>query len=221
MTYQAFIFDLDGVITDTALHHFRAWKMLADRLSIPFDEHDNEKLKGVGRMESLDLILEKGKQTFSLDEKIALTDKKNADYLELIKSITPADILPGVTDAFAILKQKKIRIGLASASKNATFVVDRLGMLDQFDYIADAAKIPRGKPAPDIFLDVAKAFGLSSDACVGVEDAAAGVDAIKSAKMFAVGIGEPEVLAKADLIFPSMRAFDVERILASYSRKAS
>lgn len=213
MTTQAFIFDLDGVITDTALHHFRAWKMLADGLGIPFDEHDNEQLKGVGRLESLELILAKGGQQLSSGEKTALTDKKNADYLELIKSITPADVLPGVTEALATLKEKKIRIGLASASKNATFVLERLGMLDQFDYIADAAKIPRGKPAPDIFLDVAKAFGLSSDACVGIEDAAAGVDAIKSADMFAVGIGEPDVLAKADLIFPSMRAFDVERIL--------
>lgn len=214
MTFQAFIFDLDGVITDTALHHFHAWKMLADGLGIPFDEHDNEKLKGVGRLESLELILAKGGQQLSSGEKTALTDKKNADYLELIKSITPADVLPGVTEALATLKEKKIRIGLASASKNATFVLERLGMLDQFDYIADAAKIPRGKPAPDIFLDVAKAFGLSSGACVGIEDAAAGVDAIKSADMFAVGIGEPDVLAKADLIFPSMRAFDVERILS-------
>lgn len=217
MTFKAFIFDLDGVITDTALHHFRAWKMLADSLGIPFDEHDNEKLKGVGRLESLEMILEKGNQRFSPDEKTRLTDKKNADYLELIKSITPQDVLPGVPEAFAILKQKGIRIGLASASKNANFVVGRLGMLDQFDYIADAAKIPRGKPAPDIFLDVANTFGLPSSACVGVEDAAAGVDAIKSASMFAVGIGDSSVLAKADMIFPSMQALNVERILEGHA----
>lgn len=215
MSIQAFIFDLDGVITDTAEHHYHAWKMLADRLGIPFDREKNEKLKGVSRLESLELILETSTHTFSPEEKTSLTDRKNADYLELIASITPADVLPGVPEAFDALKKKNIRIGLASASKNATFVVERLGMLHSFDYIADAGTIARGKPAPDIFLDVAKAFRLPSSACVGVEDAAAGVDAIKSANMFAVGIGEPSVLAKADMIFPNMKAFDVERILAA------
>lgn len=216
MSTEAFIFDLDGVITDTAEHHYLAWKMLADRLGVPFDREQNERLKGVSRMESLELILEGSSLTFSDAEKTALTDRKNADYLELIASITPKDVLPGVPELFDALKQKKIRIGLASASKNATFVVDRLGMLGQFDYIADAAKIPRGKPAPDIFLDVAKAFSLPSSACIGVEDAAAGVDAIKSAGMFAVGIGEISVLAKADIVFPSMRAFDIGHVLSSH-----
>lgn len=215
MNIQAFIFDLDGVITDTAEHHFHAWKMLADRLGIPFGREDNEKLKGVGRLESLELILETSARVFSPEEKTALTDRKNADYLELIASLTPEDVLPGVAQAFEALKRRHIRIGLASASKNAAFVVDRLGMTAQFDYIADAGKIARGKPAPDIFLDVANAFGLPASACIGVEDAAAGVEAIKSAGMFAVGIGEASVLSRADLVFPSMRAFDVERVLAA------
>ncbi len=212
MTYKAFIFDLDGVITDTAHYHFLAWKRLADRLGIPFDEHDNERLKGVSRMRSLELILEKSTKTYSPEQMHEMAERKNDDYKELIAEITSHDILPGVAEVFAWLKAKHYKIGLASASKNAAFVVERLGITRDFDYIADAAKIPNSKPAPDVFLDVAKAFNLPSSMCVGVEDAAAGVQAIKAAGMFAVGIGDPAVLYEADLVFPSMAAFDSKKV---------
>jgi len=213
MTYKAFIFDLDGVITDTAHYHFLAWKRLADRLGISFNEQDNERLKGVSRMRSLEIILEQSTKTYSLAELDAMAEHKNDDYKELIADITPRDILPGVAKIFAWLKANGYKIGLASASKNAAFVVERLGMTRDFDYIADAAKIPNSKPAPDVFLDVAKAFNLPPAVCVGVEDAAAGVEAIKAAGMFAVGIGDPAILHEADIVFPDMTAFNSKKVV--------
>ncbi|QQR90917.1 MAG: beta-phosphoglucomutase [Myxococcales bacterium] len=213
MSIKAFIFDLDGVITDTAVYHFMAWKKLADELGIAFDEKDNERLKGVSRIRSLEIILEKSDKQYSAAEIDTLADIKNEDYKALIRTITPKDILPGVKQAFAWLKSHEIKIGLASASKNAAVVVEALGMTKDFDYIADAAKIKNSKPAPDVFLDVATALKFSPGQCVGIEDAAAGIEAIKTAGMFAVGIGDAKILNQADLIFSAMSHFDPETVL--------
>jgi len=202
MAFKACIFDLDGVITDTAHYHFLAWKRLAESVDVPFDEEDNHQLKGVGRMESLAYILAKSDRTFDEAARERLAEQKNDDYKNLIREISPADLLPGIVEAFDWLTERGIKIGLASASKNARPVIESLGVADRFHYVADAAQIPRGKPAPDIFLDVATAFGLSPEDCIGVEDAAAGVTAIKSAGMTAIGIGDPVILAHADLILP-------------------
>ena len=203
MSFNACIFDLDGVITDTAHFHFLAWRRLAESLSVAFDLTDNDQLKGVGRMESLDYILGKGGIILPQAEKERLATQKNDEYRQLIGGIAPSDLLPGIDAAFAWLRERGIRIGLASASRNAPEVIKGLGIADMFDYVADAGQIPKGKPAPDIFLDVAEAFGIAPKDCIGVEDAAAGVTAIKSAGMRAIGIGDAVVLAEADIILPS------------------
>lgn len=215
MTQYACIFDLDGVITDTAHYHFLAWQRLAHSLGIDFDETDNDRLKGVGRMESLAYILAKSGRTFSHDEQVALAQRKNDDYKQLIRDITPADLLPGIRDAMVWLQQKKWRIGLASASRNAPQVIESLQIADVFDYVADAGQIPNGKPAPDIFLDVAQAFGLSVTQCLGVEDAASGVTAIKAAGMYAVGIGSPKILGHADIVLPTPEGL-AEKVFARF-----
>lgn len=159
---KAIMFDLDGVITDSAKFHYLAWKELADELKIPFDEEYNEKLKGVSRMESLDLILENGQQKdkFTESQKMEMAEKKNDNYKELIKQIEPKDILPGIKELLVELKQEGIKTGIASVSRNAFFIIDRLGLNDYFDHIVDAAQVKNAKPFPDIFWKVQKRWVL-------------------------------------------------------------
>jgi beta-phosphoglucomutase len=200
---EAFIFDLDGVITDTAEYHYQAWEKLAKLIGITIDRTFNEQLKGVSRMESLERILMLGNKQheFTYEEKVKLATIKNDFYKELIKNITPADILPGINELLEDLKSNQIKIGLASSSKNAFDVIDRLNIGQYFDYIVDPATVKHGKPNPEIFMRVADAMNVPYMNCVGVEDATVGIDAIKSAGMFAVGIGDENVLSKADLVF--------------------
>jgi beta-phosphoglucomutase len=199
---KAIIFDLDGVITDTAEQHFLAWKKLADDLGAPFDREFNEKLKGVGRMESLELILENGnlQNNYTIEEKMELATQKNEHYKQLIEEITPADILPGINELLHELKENRIKVGLASASKNALTVLDRLAVTEFFETIVDVTTLANGKPDPEIFLKAAELLNVSIENCVGIEDAEAGIQSIKSAGMFAVGVGTPELMAKADII---------------------
>lgn len=201
-TLKAVIFDLDGVITDSAKYHYLAWKELADELGIDFDEAYNEKLKGVSRMESLELILANGHacDKYTDEEKFRMAEKKNDNYKELIKQITPNDILPGVYVFLKELRAHDIRIALASVSKNAPFILKQLELEAFFDYVADAAKVPNAKPFPDIFLAGMEAFGLKPEECIGVEDARTGVEAIHRAGMKAVGVGTPSEMEEADLI---------------------
>jgi len=216
---KAVIFDLDGVITDTAHYHYLAWKALAESLGIAFDAAFNEKLKGIGRMESLELILEQGGQAdqYTLAEKEAMAARKNREYQSLITKMTPEEVLPGIPELLTQLKADGLKIGLASASKNAFTVLQCLNMTADFDYVADAAKIPHSKPAPDVFLDVAQAFNLEPKLCIGVEDAAAGIESIHRAGMFAVGIGDAEHLSAANLLFPSPQSLDLAAIYQAYS----
>lgn len=199
---KAVIFDLDGVITDSAKYHYLAWKELADELHIPFDEAYNEKLKGVSRMESLELILTNSpqKRNDSQAEKLAMAEKKNDNYKELIKQITPNDTLPGILEFLKALKQEGMKIGLASVSKNAPFIIGQLKLEPYFDYIADAASVPNAKPFPDIFLACVDDFGLLAQECIGVEDARTGVESIHRAGMKAVGVGTVSEMEEADLI---------------------
>lgn len=213
MTRTAFIFDLDGVICDTARFHFTAWKRLADHLGIPFTEQDNERMKGVDRLGSLEMILALGGKPRSAAEKQQLCDQKNADYQTLIADMSPRDVFPGVHDILAQLKRRDIRLGVASASRNAGFILDRLELTAAFDYVADSNLIKNNKPDPEIFLTVAEALATPPARCVGIEDAAAGVAAIKSAGMYAVGIGAADVLHQADIIFPDVQALDLTRVL--------
>lgn len=205
--YQAVIFDLDGVITDTAAFHFEAWRKMACELGIEIDLTFNENLKGLGRMESLDAILAFAGVELSQSEKQDWAARKNAYYLELLKDLSPEDCFDGVPELLTRLREKGLKLGLASASKNVFTVVEALALTLAFDFIADANKVANSKPAPDIFLAAAEGLGLSPDVCIGVEDAKAGVEAIKLAGMFAIGVGDATELAEADIVIKDTHEF--------------
>ncbi|HRE27287.1 MAG TPA: beta-phosphoglucomutase [Anaerolineales bacterium] len=211
--YRAIIFDLDGVITDTARYHYLAWKRLAEGLGVPFDEAFNEGLKGVDRMGSLDLILRRGGLDPDVAERLRLADQKNDDYRQLVATMTRADVLPGALEALEAARGLGLKVGLASVSKNAGTILERLEITSFFDVVADANLIRRGKPDPEIFLTVAEQMGIAPADCIGVEDAAVGVQAIKSAGMLAIGVGDPVILAQADRVVPSLVGFDLAALL--------
>ncbi|MGM9987463.1 MAG: beta-phosphoglucomutase [Bacillaceae bacterium] len=212
---KAFIFDLDGVITDTAEYHYLAWKALGEELHIPFDREFNESLKGVNRMDSLERILAKGhrENDFTYEEKEALATKKNELYKTFIKQITPADVLPGVISFLKAIKEKGMKIGIASASKNAFEVIDRLEVGEYIDYIVDAATVVHGKPHPEVFMKAADALHVTYKDCVGIEDAEAGIEAINAAGMYSVGVGEAQSMAKANMIVENTSQLSLERIM--------
>ena len=205
--FKAVVFDLDGVITDTAHYHYLAWHALAESEGVHFDHAFNENLKGVDRMGSLNLILAGSSKTYSMEQKLALADRKNRQYVELIATMSQADLLPGALEALAAVRAAGLKIGLASVSKNAFTVLDRLGIRERFDYVVDAALVANSKPHPEIFLNAAAALGVAPADCLGVEDAVAGVASIKSAGMFALGVGSPAVLTQADRVIPSLAEF--------------
>ncbi len=206
---QAVVFDLDGVIADTAVVHHAAWKQLADEIGVPFDDAVGERLKGVDRMASLEIVLERAPRSYSAAEKHELAERKNAYYVQQIDRFGPQHLLPGAREAIAACRAAGLKLALASASKNAPRLLERLGIADLFDYVVDAAGIERSKPDPEIFLAAAAGLGVAPAHCLGVEDAAAGVAAIRAAGMSAVGIGDPHALAAADRVLPDMTAFDI------------
>jgi beta-phosphoglucomutase len=208
--FDAVIFDLDGVLTDTAHYHFLAWKRLADSLGIAFDEAANEHLKGIDRMGSLDLILGDAATAYSIERKLALADEKNDHYRQLISTMSPADLLPGAREALQAVRGAGLKTGLASVSKNASTVLERLGITSLFDDIVDAATIARSKPDPEIFLTAAAHLAVDPARCLGVEDAIAGVRAIKAAGMAALGIGDPAVLVEADRVIAGLHLFSLD-----------
>ncbi|MFC3210292.1 beta-phosphoglucomutase [Planomicrobium okeanokoites] len=222
---KLFIYDLDGVITDTAEFHYLAWKKLADELGIPIDRHFNEQLKGINRMDSLDRIL--GQATspidFSEQEKIGLATRKNGYYLELIEAINPNYILPGIGDFLEANKQSGIKIALGSASKNAARILDKLELTGYFDYIVNAAEITKGKPDPETFTAAADALNIPYSDCVGIEDAAAGVEAVNRAGMFSVGVGDDAHLSHADYLVGNTQELEFQKILDEFenNRKQS
>lgn len=205
--FTAVIFDLDGVITDTAHYHSLAWQRLAEAEGVPFDAAFNEQLKGVDRMGSLDLILGAAAGQYTLAQKLALADSKNRHYLALIASMSTSDLLPGAAAALAAVRAAGLKIGLASVSKNAFTVLDMLGIRDCFDVIVDAAHVTHSKPHPEIFLSAAAQLGVAPADCLGVEDAVAGVAAIKAAGMYALGVGDPAVLTQADRVISGLDQF--------------
>jgi len=215
---KAVIFDLDGVITDTAEYHFLAWKVLCEELKIPFSREFNEALKGVSRLESLEKILALGgkQQMFSQCEKLLLAERKNNQYRRLIEQITPKDILPGVHEFMVAIKSQGLKMGLASVSKNALTVMNRLELVKEFEAIVDAGTIQKGKPDPEIFLRAAELLGVVPETCIAIEDAVAGVAAIKAAGIFAVGIGDAKRLAQADLVYPTTRELYFEKVREAF-----
>lgn len=188
---KAVIFDLDGVITDTEHYHYLAWKHMANQEGIDIDEQFNETLKGVDRVGSLERNLAKGDEKYTDAEKNALADEKNEYYKQLIKAITAKDLLPGAFATLKGLRAMKVKTALASASKNAKSILERLGISLLLDDIVDTARIHKGKPDPEIFLVAAKELNVIPQECISVEDAVVGVEAIKAAGMYAIRHRQP------------------------------
>jgi|SRR3712207_1182033 len=188
---KAIIFDLDGVITDTAKFHYMAWKKLAKRLDIDIDEDFNEGLKGVSRIDSLRKILEHGGVLgkYSREDIDRFAEEKNEYYKTLLEDLSKEDILDGIEDFINDIRYNNIKIGLASVSKNAPMILDKLGLIDKIDFIADPSKVKNGKPAPDIFIEAARGLGIDIKDSIGIEDAISGVKAMKACNMRSVGIG--------------------------------
>ena len=197
---KACIFDLDGVIVDTAIYHYKAWKRLANELGFDFTEHDNEQLKGVSRMRSLEIVLQCGGVTKTEAEKELLAAKKNTWYMEMVNQMTPAEILPGAREFVESCRDAGIKTALGSASKNSMTILNKLNIAHLFDVIIDGNKVSKAKPDPEVFLKGAQELGVEPKYCVVFEDAIAGVEAAKAGGMKAVGIGNPDILHEADLV---------------------
>ncbi len=212
---KGFIFDLDGVLTETSKQHYLAWKEMAEKIGIMIDDEFNESLKGISREESLERILQRGSKqhNFSDEQKVELASSKNESYCKMISNFTKDNLFEGVLEMLETLKQNGIKIALGSASKNGVALLNSLGIIDYFDYVVDPSKV-KGKPNPDIFLDGAKGLCLEPSECVGVEDAYSGVEAIKRAGMFAIGIGNAQILSNADLVFKDIKEMNVIKIIS-------
>ena len=213
LNIKACIFDLDGVIVDTAKYHFIAWRKLANELGIDFTEKENEKLKGVSRMGSLDLILEWGGVSLDLSKKEELAAKKNDWYLEYVMQMSPDETLPGVIEFLDDLRSKGIKIGLGSASKNAPTIIKLLKLEDYFETLIDGNKVTNSKPHPEVFLKGATELEVEPENCIVFEDAAKGIDAALNGGMLAVGIGSEESLGHAHYVIPGFENLTFESLL--------
>lgn len=209
---EGLIFDLDGVIVDTAKYHYLAWKRLAKELGFDFTQEDNERLKGVSRMASLEILLEIGRLSLNEETKLSLADRKNGWYVEYITKIKEDEILPGVREFIGNAKSAGFRIALGSASKNARIILDGLKLTNFFDSIIDGTKVSKAKPDPEVFLLAAQELGISPGYCVVFEDAKAGIEAAKRAGMKSVGVGTSPELSDADFIIPGFLDIGLELI---------
>jgi beta-phosphoglucomutase len=212
MQTSACIFDLDGVIVDTARYHFLAWKRLTDQLGIHFTIEDNERLKGVSRMASLEIILEIGNIKLDEPEKLEYATLKNKWYVEYISKMTPAEILPGSISFINEVRNAGIRTAIGSASKNTPMILERVGIKDLFDAVSDGNIIGKAKPDPEVFLKAAEMVNVRPEACIVFEDAVAGVQAALNAKMKCVGIGSPEILTKAHFVVAGLYEMNLAKL---------
>jgi beta-phosphoglucomutase len=210
MINKGFIFDLDGVIVDTAHFHFKAWKKTADEIGFNLTEELNEKLKGVSRVASLQKILEWADVSISQEQFEKITYEKNEDYLNYVRKMTKADILPGVYDFIENLKQRGYPIGLGSASKNAMHILERVELLKMFDVIVDGNSVTKAKPDPEVFLNAAKLLNIQPQDCIVFEDSEAGIQAANIAKMTSIGIGNPTILFEAKYCFKDFTEINSE-----------
>ncbi len=201
MEQKGIIFDLDGVIVDTAKFHFLAWKNLAESLDIHFNKKQNEQLKGVSRVESLKKILSWGKKSISESHFEELLKTKNQEYLEYVYKMDESEILPDVLKYLKLLKEKEIPVALGSASKNAKIILERVHLLPYFDVIVDGNEVSKAKPDPEVFTKAASLLKVKNTNCIVFEDSIAGVQAANNANMLSIGIGEKEILHEADFVF--------------------
>jgi beta-phosphoglucomutase len=209
---KACIFDLDGVIVDTAVYHYKAWKRLANELGFDFTEQDNEKLKGVSRAASLNLILQWGGLTKTVAEKEELATRKNNWYVEMINKMTPDEVLPGAREFVESCKQAGIKTALGSASKNSGTILEKVGIAHLFDVVIDGNKVSKPKPDPEVFLKGAGELNINPENCIVFEDAIAGVEAAINGGMKVVGIGSPDVLGKANLVIGGLNEMSLEKL---------
>jgi beta-phosphoglucomutase len=212
MHIKACIFDLDGVIVDTAKYHFKAWKRLTDQMGISFSEEENERLKGVSRMASLDIILELGGRSLTENQKIEYATLKNEWYVEYIKRMTPDEILPGTVEFITELRKAKIKTAIGSASKNTPLILERTGILKLFDGVADGNNVGKAKPDPEVFQTAAKLLKVKDEECVVFEDAVAGIQAALNAGMKCIGIGSENILREANLVIPGLIEMNLAKL---------
>lgn len=209
------IFDLDGVLVFTDKFHYQAWKQIADEEKIPFDETINNRLRGVSRKESLEIILEKATKTYGEEEKAALCEKKNTIYREFLKTMSSQDVTDDVRNALQSLKDKEIKIGLGSASKNAKYILDKTELTRYFDVISDGEGLVHSKPHPEVFLKAAERMGLKPSECIVVEDAEAGIEAANKGKFTSVGIGDAKNYKNTQISIDSL--LELDQILKTMS----
>lgn len=212
MIKKGFIFDLDGVIVDTAKYHYLAWKKLANELGFEFTEEQNELLKGVSRIRSLEILLNIGKVELSEKKKQELLIAKNEEYLEYVSKMTSDEILPGIQEVLLFLKNKKIPFALGSASKNAPLILKKVGLFDKFDAIVDGNDVTKAKPDPEVFLIGAKKLNAKPENCIVIEDALAGIQAANNAGMISVAIGDKELLNEADYNLSNTKELTIDFI---------
>jgi len=212
--YDALIFDLDGVLVDTAKYHFLAWQRLAKSLSISFDEEMNERLKGISRVESLQLILKWGNSSLSESEFSDCMNKKNKWYLEYIEEMGPDEVLPGVLSFLKEAKKAGYKIGLGSASKNALIILNKVLLTSFFDTIIDGNRTKKSKPDPEVFLLGSIDLSVTVNRCVVFEDAQAGVQAARAGGMLAIGVGDAEILKEADYVISGFSDFTIKKLLS-------
>lgn len=215
MSIQAVIFDLDGVIVSTDDCHYQGWKRMADDEGIYFDRTINERLRGVSRMESLAIVLERANKTYSDEDKVALAERKNGYYRDLIQQLTPADILPGISGVLTELRARGIKMAIGSSSKNCPIILERIGLADAFDAVVDGNQISRSKPDPEVFSLAAQRLSIAPQQCLVVEDAEAGVEAGIAAGMAVLGVGSASTYARATIMAADFMAISVEQLLAA------
>lgn len=210
MNYECVIFDLDGVLVDTAKYHFLAWKKIAHELGIHLSESDNDKLKGVSRSECIDIIisLDKSDIMFSQEEKFDLTNCKNEIYLSYINNLNESEVLPGAIPLLEFLQKRNYKVALGSASKNARAILDKVGIKKYFDFIVDGNMVSENKPNPEVFLLSAEKLKIDSQKCIVFEDSIAGIQAGNKAGMFTIGVGSREKLKEAKIVVESVKEFD-------------
>lgn len=213
MEYKGLLFDLDGVLADTAKYHFLAWREIAGELGIEFTIKDNERLKGVSRERSFEIVLEVGNKTMAKEEQKKYCERKNERYLSYIQKMEEDEILPGVREFLEDARKKGYLISLGSASKNSALILDRLNITHYFDAVIDGTKVTKAKPDPEVFVKGAEALGLPCNSCIVFEDAEAGIEAAHRGGMKAIGVGTKENLPEADIVIPGFLGLTVDDIL--------